>query len=89
MAFYRTEWLEVDTDEFENEKNVTDCIDDVKVEIAALCRDCPKARKCMDNLDTPSEDEDYCLKAEEYIVFAEIIEALRPYRAAFKAAAVA
>ena len=88
MAVYTTEFLFIDTGDFENAADVTDCIDQVKGEIASLCDDCPNAGFCNNHLLTPG-DGGWCKKDLEYAELDQIIQKLKPYHTALSAAEVA
>jgi hypothetical protein len=77
---YETQWYLIDTDNFETASDVVTMIRDIQDEANALCHDCSKCRMCGEKANFP-EDHPACLRRDEYRALAEVMGALRPYKA--------
>ena len=78
MATLKTDWYEIDTENFKTVADVDEWIDNVGEEAEALCSNCTKGYSCQDSDRTP-ENHEHCIHSDEYEDLAVVINALIAY----------
>lgn len=84
---YTTDWLYIDTDEFETAEDVKVTISELDLEMSSLCDDCPDCRKC--GFEGLCAGVDGCLRMDDCEPLFEIIGALRKIQKELAAEAAA